>query len=716
MTRTDPPVTTAASPAPWSAGRRAAALLAVLALALGLRVWAHADMAAARDTFAPIIDSEAYLLQSLRIAAGRGLADGVSFQAPLYPYLYGALLRAAGLDQAGQAESSADVPAAVLEQALRLGRAFNLALGVLAVLLVFRVARRLHGDRAALAAGLLAAAYGPAVFHEGFVMKESLSLLVLPLAVLAAARALQAQSEGRGGGGAWLGCGLALGAGGLVRGNLHALAAAAALVLLIRGGAERRLRHGLRDALLLATGALLAVAPMMLRNSLVAGRAVLSTAAGGTAFYLCNHPDNDTGIIQHRSLNRQVPRHEELDWTLEAQARAGRPLSPGEVSEFWLDAALDGIAARPGTWLLAETRKLFLLASRYEAPDNSMPSFGEPVVGLLRWTPVRYGSVLPLACGGLALAWRRRARGAAAGGRTALALLLAAYAASLLLFVVTSRFRLPLAPLLIVTAGYLLGELPALLRAPARGDSLAAGAAVACGLLLSLVSESPLGPLSEQERAGHWAVCLKNRAQVAAERGDLDAARSDLAEASARVRATGIDAPTLHAEAARIERLAARALLGAGPAAAGRVRELQERAAREVQAALRLDARDGLAWKEQGLLLYDTDRFAEAAAALREARAGLPRDRELLQYLALALVQGGQPDGALEPARALIDLDPVDDDGWGLLALACARAGRQAEARAALAQHDLAVTRRRLAGQRPSLPDLPEFQALRAAP
>jgi hypothetical protein len=93
-----------------------------------------------------------------------------------------------------------------------------------------------------------------------------------------------------------------------------------------------------------------ALAPVVIRNSLVAGEPTLSTAAGGTAFYLCNHPDNDTGLIQHRSLNRQVPRHELEDWTAEAEARAGRPLTAGEVNRFWLEEAWRRLGgARPTT-------------------------------------------------------------------------------------------------------------------------------------------------------------------------------------------------------------------------------------------------------------------------------------------------------------------------------------------------------------------------------
>ena len=665
--------------------------IAVLAVALVVRLVAHAQMQADPDTFAPIIDSEAYLLQALRVAADEPMVSGVTFQAPLWPYLLGWTLRLCGVPGLTGVESAAELPPEVLERALAIGRTLNLVLGLAAVLLVWRTALVLFGAGAALCAGLLAALYGPFLFYEGLLLKGPLSLLFLPCAVLAAAAALRKDSAPR-----WILCGLALGLGGLVRGNLHLLAWGGALVLLAAGWRGGRLAHGAACA-----GALLALTPVMLRNSLAAGRPVLTTAAGGTAFYLCNHPDNDTGLIQVRSWNRQVPRYEEQDWTAEAERRAGRALTPGEVNRFWFTAAWQGIRERPLTWLLAESRKLGLLVSRYEAPDNTMPSFAEASVPILRWTPSRYATVLPLAVGGLALAWVRRKVEPPAPGRAALALALGGYAASLLLFVVTSRFRLPLVPLLLVYAGYLLARLRDLATAATPAVQRAvAGAAVAAGLGLSLASEGPLGPLSGQERASHVAVCLKNRADVALGRGDLVAARSDIAQALQVSTAVGWDSPALQVDAARL------AHRSGDDAAAGR----------HLERALELDPGHAAAWRELGLWAYERGDDAQAATALERSLSGQPRDRAALQYLVLALLALGQPERAEPHALVLTRQEPEADDGWGLLALVRLRAGRPDEARQALERYDLLATRRQAEGLAPRFPDQPELQTLRTTP
>jgi len=686
----------------------------LLLLALGYRLLAHAQMSAAADTFAPIIDSEAYLVQALSVAAGHDIEEGVYFQAPLYPWVLGLTLRAAGVPGAVGAESTADVPPDTVARALAVGRILNLILGLLGVVLVTLLAGRLFGERAGWCAGVLAALCSPFVFYEGMLLKGSLSLLFLPWAVLAAERALTTTRAW-----AFLWCGLALGLGGLVRGNLHAVSLAGIVVLLAWGWRAGRLPFAWRGAAALGLGVLLAMLPVIVRNSIVSGRPVFSTAAGGTAFYLCNEPGNDTGLIQHRAINRQVPLHELEDWTTLAQERTGRTMTSAEVSNYWLGEALAGIARQPGTWILAEARKFCLLFSGYEAPDNSMPSFAHPECAALRLSPVHYGLLLPLALGGAALAWRERRRQTEGGAaRAALMVALLAYAASLLLFVVTSRFRLPMVPLVVVLAGACLARLPALLTdRTRRGDAGIAATAVLAGVLMGEVSTWPLGPLTPKERASHVAVCLKNRAQVRMARGALREADHDVQLAIALSRQAGLDAPALHVERARLARLrlATEAPHIDVPAAREQFEEgLNDTAREELARALALNGEDPSAWRELGLMEYAQGRYVEAAEALRRCLTNQPREREALAYLALSLLYLHRPHEALPVAKALTSLRPDEDDGWALATLALIRTEQRELAQQALDHYDRLASMRESAGIPRRFPDQPEFAALRS--
>ena len=695
----------------------------MLLLALVFRLANHAAMAQQPDSFAPLVDSEAYLLQALRVAAGEPLVDGVTFQAPLYPWLLGWALRASGDPGATGISRAGELRPERLARALAVGRAFNLACGLLLVLLLWRLGVAFGSPAAGLWAAALAALSSPLVFYEGHLLKVSLSVIFLPWAVLAAQRAWRLDRARP-----WLWVGVALGLGGLVRGNMHLLAWLAIGALAWHGWRRDSLRAGLARGAWLLVGAWLALAPLVVRNSLVAGRPVLATAAGGTAFFLCNHAGNDTGLVEHTALNRQVPRHEEQDWRQRAESATGRALTPVEVSRFWMDRALTDIAEDPWRWGRLEVRKLGLLVSRYEAPDNTLVAFGEQDLPLLALTPSRWEVVLPLAFGGLVLAWLRRRKRARPGAASALALAAAGYAATLLAFNMTSRFRMPVEPLGMVWAGLLLSSLPVLVRQATTATRLAVVLAVLAGLGAGRLSEGPLGPLDAKERAGHLAVRFLNRSLVARERGDLVSARADLTRAAETSAAAGLISPAILVELAAYAR--ADALSAEGRAAAARrdhpvADEARERAAaaearqlasRRAQEALRISPGHGDAHRLLGMLAYDVGDHASAVSSFRASLAAVPLDRDARLYLCLSLLAMSNGEQARGEAERLVAAAPEDDAGHGLLALARLQCGDRAGARSALEVYDRLASMRESAGLPRRLPDQPALVALREAP
>lgn len=688
---------------------------AVLALALAFRLAAHGGMAEHPRTFAPMVDSEAYLLQALRVAAGEPLVEGITFQAPLYPWLLGWTLAAAGSPGAAGVERLAEVPRSVVDEALVVGQTLNLVFGLILVLLLWLVGRSLFSPAAGLWAAGLAAVSSPLVTYEGHLLKVSLSVLVLPLAVLAAARALR---TGRAR--SWLVLGVVLGCGGLVRGNMYLLAWGAALLLVLAGLRTRTPRVGLARAGCVLLGVGLAMAPVVLRNSLVAGRPVLATAAGGTAFFLCNHAGNDTGLVEFTSLNRQVPRHEEGDWHDAAERAQGRTLTAAEVSNHWMDQAIADIREDPARWLRLEARKVGLLFSRYEAPDNTLVALGEADVPLLARTPSRWEVVLPLAFAGLLLAWWSRRQGndggaEGAGGRTALVLAAAGYAASLLLFNMTSRFRMPVEPLGMLWAGFALASLPALLATAAWGKRLVVAAVVVLGLLAGRASEGPLGPLDDKELAGHLATRYLNRALIAREQGDLSAASADLDRAATVSLEAGVVSPSILVEQAAIDRARSLAAAEAGGEGNEGVRSWM-RASERLREALRISPGHGPAHRLTGLMRYDASKFEEALASFEAALDAVPRDRESRQYLCLSLLALSRGAEAELHAQVLADDHPDEDVGFGLLALARLARADEIGARAALESYDRLASMREASGRSRLLPDQPAFSELRQDP
>ena len=158
---------------------------------------------------------------------------------------------------------------------------------------------------------------------------------------------------------------------------------------------------------------------------------------------------------------RESPEYEQQDATELAEAALGTRLTPGEVSSYWTRKAIDFIRAQPLSWLALSGRKAMLLASRTEVVDTeSQESYEEWSTLLEVLAPIgHFGVLVPLAVLGMLAAGDRQGRLALYYG------LMSTYAASVLLFYVSARYRLPLVPFLILFAAAGIASLPSAARA-----------------------------------------------------------------------------------------------------------------------------------------------------------------------------------------------------------------------------------------------------------
>jgi hypothetical protein len=161
------------------------------------------------------------------------------------------------------------------------------------------------------------------------------------------------------------------------------------------------------------------------------------------------------------------------------QEEPGRPGGIPAMNAHWRGRFLGEVASHPLRWAALMARKAYALANNWEQYNNKTYAFHKARSPWLRWNPLCWGLLLVLGVAGGARLACESPRAAAF-----LALVCAATAASILLFFVSARFRLPLAAVLAVLAGGALGR-PAFWRPwGARGRAclalgLAAAAAVA---------------------------------------------------------------------------------------------------------------------------------------------------------------------------------------------------------------------------------------------
>lgn len=293
-------------------------------------------------------DSEHYDAWGQRLAAGDWLSgDAPFYMDPLYPYFLGGLYRLFGHDTA-------------------LVRSVQVGLSAATVVLVGLLARRLAGPAAGTVAAFAWALFRPDVFNTGELDKTVLGLFLVSAALLAM---VKESKKARAAAGALFGLAA------LTRGNLLAAAPVVALVYLWPERAQWRrplalLRsHGGQSALAFLGAFALAVSPATARNLAVSGQLVLTTTGLGPTFFTGNSEWSHTGYFELLPFIRPEARFEETDFRLEAERRTGRPLTPSQVSSFWLGEGLRFCAAHPLLTAGRFFKKLWLVGNDVEGTD-----------------------------------------------------------------------------------------------------------------------------------------------------------------------------------------------------------------------------------------------------------------------------------------------------------------------------------------------------------
>ena len=406
----------------------------------------------------PVLDGVYLDNLGLKIAHGGGFEDKAFFRAPLYPLVLGALYSISEADR------------------FFLVRVFQHLLGALVCVMMFVTAREAFGRRAGIIAGLVAAFYGPLIFYEGEILIDSFFLFLVMAAVCLLVLAVGRQKRGH----LLLGGGLALGLAAVTRANILPFVPVAALWGLFlpgKPGAARRLcRAGL---ILLPVAVILGM--MALRNYRATGAPSMMPAQGGINFYYGNGPGADGKPPPVRKIYGFSGAYRdkvEVASVELLESAAQRPFSPTEVSSAWYGITFRYIEKNKATWLRLMFRKFVLFWNDYEIKNMKDWYFCKRYSVLLTILPVGYGVVAALGLLGIVVVIARK--------RSLVALLPVLYVlsfmATIMLFFVCGRLRLPVVVGLIPLAGVAADHLLERWKGAVRGK--AAAVTGLCALLV----------------------------------------------------------------------------------------------------------------------------------------------------------------------------------------------------------------------------------------
>ncbi|MBI2501783.1 MAG: tetratricopeptide repeat protein [Candidatus Latescibacteria bacterium] len=587
--------------------RRDPILIGILCLALILRLAYALQASSTPLAEVLLLDSDFYDRQARSLLTGEGWTEGVFFMNPLYPYLL-AFLYWIGGPQWG-------VVAGV-----------QVLIGTTNCWLVYALGAKTWGRQVGLAAAGLGAVYGVFIFYDSALLTATPILFLNLLALYCLLRWRETGAP------RWLWI-----AGGSM--GLSALARPLILIYLLLLGRWFAARRQTRAWGWLVLGCGLVLGPVLARNWLVGGEFALTTSSAGMNFYVGNNPQATGIYAQADFVPSAEPDQEREGFLREAERRQGHPLTPASASAYWLGEGWDFIRLQPDQYLALLWRKFCLFWHEVESQNNLSYYFAQDWVPFLRLTP-NWGWVAPLALAAWGV-WGSARR------ETLLELYCLAYLLGCLLFFVSSEYRLPLVPVLLLWAALGLSEGQRALQRRQWGKL--GVAALATGGLAVLVNHAdPLAQRLHSRRVDYYNFAV------------LYERRSEYPRAEEMIRrCLEIDpgfAPARQTQA----RLEQHRTVNLSPAD-------EEEAAR-------------------GLRLYGEGRYAAAAAVFAVLVARVPGQARLHNTLGLCYYKTGQFARADEAYQQALTLDPgyaLAHYNLGLLRLA---QGQPAQAVGALQQ------------------------------
>lgn len=400
------------------------------------------------ETRVPIMDGKFYDEMAQDITSGNMMRHNAYFMGPLYPYFLALVYGTLGRD-------------------FLLVRMIQIVGGSLSVMLTYLIGTRLFRPSTALLGAIFLIFYGTTTFYEGQLLMTWLGTLLNLSVILLLLRI----DEGAG----WrpyVAAGLVLGLSALARANiLIFLPVVLVWIVVVRKPARRHLY-----ALAFTAATALAVAPATIHNYIASKDFVLVTSNAGINFFIGNN-EKANGVF-YPPL--------EVDFVTDATTRTqlelllGKDMTPSEVSSYWFDKAGQFIRENPWAELKLLGRKFALFFNGYEIPQIESYDLARDRYSTLKILFVNFWILVSLALLGLLFSFARWRKYLLVQGYVVF------YAFSIVLFFVTARYRVQIAPVLCLFAAYALLEV-----APRFFTSARRGFAVGWLFLVILIVTQP---------------------------------------------------------------------------------------------------------------------------------------------------------------------------------------------------------------------------------
>jgi len=371
-------------------------------------------------------------------------------------------------------------------------------IGALTCVIVYVIASLLFNRTVGLVAGVLNALYGIFLFYNGMVVGETLALFTTCSALLFLL-AFQKKEKLY----YLVISGVFIGLSTLLRGNMLVVLPLIILWLAAFFKGSRIIKI-VSYILILAAAILLAISPIIARNYVCEKDFVPISALGGLNLYIGNAFGADG---QYRAIEGAGGNPEEMiaGSIRIAEKNAGRKLKPSEVSNYWIKETLKSIREHNGSYLVPLiAKKVILFWNAYELPDIWDYYFFSQYVPILQFPFFGFSVIAAFGSVGMYLGWRRKK------DLSLLYFFLAGYLLSLLLFFITSRYRMQAVPFLTIFGAYAMVNIGTVFKE----DKRRATVSVIILIVVLMLSYVPVRKVSFETSHNSLGILLKRDGRV----------------------------------------------------------------------------------------------------------------------------------------------------------------------------------------------------------
>jgi tetratricopeptide (TPR) repeat protein len=403
-------------------------LLGVFLLAFILRLIYLLQVKSNPHFFSPTMDPLYHDIWAQNIAGGNWIGSKVFFRAPFYAYFLAIVYKIFGHNYI--------IP-----------RVIQHLIGSFSCILVYFVAKRLFNRTVAIVASLLAATYGMFIYFEDELVLDSFLVFFDLLLILFLLKTKDSPKLSR-----WFACGIILGFSAITRPNILFFIPFVWLWIFLVFTKQRKLKEILTFCIMFLIGSALVIFPVALRNYLVAKDFVLIASQGGINFLIGNNRNADgmSAVLYKEDWQYR-------DFEHMAEKETGRSLKPSEVSNFYYKKGIKFFLDEPEKAFKLWVKKLYIFWNKFEVSNNQDTYFFRKYSSLIRILLIGFWFIGPLGLVGMILSWLGGKERANLRKSILLPILFVfSYMLTVVMFFVTSRFRLPVIPFLIIFSAFTL--------------------------------------------------------------------------------------------------------------------------------------------------------------------------------------------------------------------------------------------------------------------